>query len=256
MKIDCAFIHGWAMNSAVWQSCLPQLPEWIEPRCIDLPGYGKHVEVSASTLDEHVEFVAQQLDGPAMVVGWSLGGLISLRLAQRYPDKVIALYQLATNPKFVSEPHWPCAIEAGVFEQFAVSLEQDISKTIRRFLALQVRGTDTSMHTVRELQRVIDARGLPAPGALFAGLEILADSDLVAAAESVACPVTWLLGEKDALVPVELADRLAQMPSRPDVQILQGAGHAPFISHTGAFLGSLLHAAKRLQHAETTTDDQ
>ena len=246
MKIDCAFIHGWAMNSAVWQSCLPQLPDWIEPRCIDLPGYGEHVAVNANTLDEYVEFVAQQLDGPALVVGWSLGGLVSLGLAQRFPDKVAALYQLATNPKFVKEAHWSCGIEAGVFEQFAASLEQDMSKTIRRFMALQVRGTDTSMHTVRELQRVIDARGLPASGALFAGLKILADSDLVAAAQSVACSVTWLLGEKDALVPVELADRLTRMPSRPDVQILQGAGHAPFISHTDAFLVSLQQAAKRL----------
>jgi pimeloyl-[acyl-carrier protein] methyl ester esterase len=256
VKIECAFIHGWAMNSAVWQPCLQQLPDWIEPRCIDLPGYGEHVAVNAVTLDETVEFVAQQLDGPAMVVGWSLGGLVSLGLAQRYPDKVAALYQLATNPKFVSEPHWPCAITAGVFEQFAASLEQDVSKTIRRFLALQVRGTDTSMHTVRELQLAIDACGLPAPWALFAGLKILADSDLVAAAESVACPMTWLLGEKDALVPVELADRLTQMPSRPDVQILQGAGHAPFISHTDAFLGSLQRAATRLKHVESTTDDQ
>ena len=244
------------MNSAVWQSCLQQLPDWIEPRCIDLPGHGAHVAVDAGTLDETVEFVAQQLAGPALVVGWSLGGLVSLRLAQRYPDKVAALYQLATNPKFVSEPHWPCAIEAGVFEQFAASLEQDVNKTIRRFLALQVRGTDTSMHTVRELQLAIDARGLPAPGALFAGLDVLANSDLVAAAESLACPVTWLLGEKDALVPVELADRLTRMPSRPDVQILQGAGHAPFISHTGAFIESLLRAATQLKHVEFTTDDQ
>ncbi|MBT8129012.1 MAG: pimeloyl-ACP methyl ester esterase BioH [Gammaproteobacteria bacterium] len=256
MKIDCAFIHGWAMNSAVWQSCLQQLPDWIEPNCIDLPGYGEHVAVHARTLDDYVEFVAQQLDSPALVVGWSLGGLVSLGLAQRYPDKVAALYQLATNPKFVSESHWPCAIEAGVFEQFAASLEHDVSKTIRRFLALQVRGTDTSMHTVRELQLAIDARGLPAPGVLSASLDILANSDLVAVAESVMCPVTWLLGEKDALVPVELADTLTRMPSRPDVQILQGAGHAPFISHSGVFVDSLLRAATQLKHVEFTTDDQ
>jgi pimeloyl-[acyl-carrier protein] methyl ester esterase len=256
VKIDCAFIHGWAMNSAVWQSCLQQLPDWIEPRCIDLPGYGEHVAVDAGTLDEYVEFVARQLAKPTLVVGWSLGGLVSLRLAQRYPDKVAALYLLATNPKFVSESHWPCAIEAGVFVQFAASLEQDVSKTIRRFLALQVRGTDTSMHTVRELQLAIDARGLPAPGALVAGLDILADSDLVAEADSLACPVTWLLGEKDALVPVELAHRLTRMQSRPDVQILQGAGHAPFISHTEVFLDSLLRAATQLKHVEFTTDNQ
>lgn len=246
MKIDCVFIHGWAMNSALWQPCLQQLPQWIRPRCIDLPGYGEQADVHATSLEEYVDFIAQQLTCPALVVGWSLGGLVSLALAQYHPEKVTALYQLATNPKFVSDADWPCAIDAGVFEQFASSLERDVSKTIRRFLALQVRGTDTSMLTVRELQQAIDARGLPEPWALFAGLDMLANSDLTVAAETLACPVTWLLGEKDALVPVELADRLEQMSSRPDVQVLQGAGHAPFVSHADAFIASLLQAAKRL----------
>ena len=234
------------MNSAVWQPCLQQLPDWIRPLCIDLPGYGEHADVEAGSLDEYVEFVAQRLNGPALVVGWSLGGLVSLGLAQRYPEKVAALYQLATNPKFVRYGNWQCAIDAGVFEQFASSLEQDVSKTIRRFLALQVRGTNTSMQTVRELQHTIDERGLPVPRALFAGLDILADSDLTSAAETLACPATWLLGEKDALVPVELAERLALMPSQLDIQVLPGAGHAPFISHTDAFMKSLLQAAMRL----------
>lgn len=244
MKIDTVFIHGWAMNSAVWQPCLQQLPDWINPLCIDLPGHGEYVDVNAGTLDEYVEHVAQKITSPALLVGWSLGGLVSLRLAQRYPEKVSALFQVATNPEFVQDSDWPTAIEAGVFDQFALSLEKDRVKTIRRFLALQVRGTDSSMLTVRQLQAAIDERGLPDIESLLAGLKILSETDLIEALQTLDCPVSWLLGEKDALVPVGLTRVLEKMPVDVDIHIVAGAGHAPFISHPNAFVQALLQAAK------------
>lgn len=234
------------MNSAVWQPCLQRIPDWIKPQCIDLPGYGENCDVSAATLDDYVEHVAQQISRPALVVGWSLGGLVSLRLAQRYPEKVSALLQVATNPKFVQHSDWRTAVEASVFEQFASSLEKDRVKTIRRFLALQVRGTDTSMQTVRELQRSIDARGLTRIEALLTGLKILSDTDLINTVQQLECPANWLLGEKDALVPPGLAEKLQKMSPGAEIQILAGAGHAPFISHPDAFVNALLQAATRL----------
>ena len=243
MKIDCVFIHGWAMNSSVWQQCLQQLPHWINPVCVDLPGHGESADVDATTLDDYVEHVAQRITRPAILVGWSLGGLVSLQLARRYPQKVTALFQVATNPRFVRAVDWKAAIDASVFEQFAASLESDMSKTIRRFLALQVRGTNVSMQTVRQLQRAIDECGLPRKAALLSGLKILSDTDLTAAVENLDCAVSWLLGEKDALVPVELAAALKSMSTRVDIRIISGAGHAPFISHPIDFVNALLNAA-------------
>ncbi len=233
------------MNSAVWQQCRQRLPDWINSCCIDLPGYGECTDVVASTLDDYVEHVALQLSQPVMVVGWSLGGLVSLKLAQRYPEKVSALFQVATSPKFVQDENWQTAIEASVFQQFASQLETNRDKTIRRFLALQVRGTDTSMQTLRQLQHSIDERGLPKAEALFTGLKILSDTDLTHDLQHIKSPVTWLLGDKDALVPVELAETLKQIPLHVDIQVLAGAGHAPFISHPDAFIDALVQAACR-----------
>jgi pimeloyl-[acyl-carrier protein] methyl ester esterase len=246
VKIDVVFLHGWAMNSAVWQLCLQRLPDWIAPHCIDLPGYGESVDVDAATLDDYVEHVVRQISGPAVLVGWSLGGLVSLRLARRYPQKVSALFQVATSPKFVQDRGWHTAIESSVFEQFAASLEKDIEKTVRRFMALQVRATDTSMQTVRELQSAIDERGLPDIGALRTGLRILSDTDLRESLRQPGCPVSWLLGDRDMLVPVGLAEALESMLADPVIDIVQGAGHAPFISHPDAFVEKLLQTAGRV----------
>ncbi len=244
MKIDVVFVHGWAMNSAVWQPCLQRLPDWVNPQCIDLPGYGASIDARAGTLDEYVDHVARRIRRPAAVVGWSLGGLVALRLAHTRPEKVSNLIQVASSPKFVQADDWPTAIEREVFEQFAASLEKDTVKTIRRFLALQVRGTDTSMATARTLQQAIEAQGLPALEALFAGLKILSDSDLRLSASRLSSPVTWVLGARDMLVPIALADALRLLVPGADIRVLPGAGHAPFISDPDAFVAELLQAVK------------
>lgn len=234
------------MNSAVWRDCLQHLPDWINPICVDLPGYGECGDVDAATLDQYVEHVAQQITRPSLLTGWSLGGLVSLQLAQSYPHKTAGLLQVATNPKFVQHDSWQSAIAADVFEQFAASLEKNAAKTIQRFLALQVRGTDTSLRTVRELQHAIDERGLPPAGALHAGLNILSGTDLRATVSELECPVSWMLGDRDALVPVTLAETLMQLAPAAQIEVIRGAGHAPFISHAQAFANSVAQAAKRI----------
>ena len=246
VKIDCVFIHGWAMNSAVWRGCLQYLPDWINPLCIDLPGYGEAVNVDAVTLDDYVEHVAGQITRPALLAGWSLGGLVSLQLALSYPQKAAGLLQVATNPRFVRHDNWPTAIDSDVFTQFATALEKNASKTIQRFVALQVRGTDTSMRTVRALQRALDERGLPHIEALRAGLEILSATDLTTTVAKLQCPVAWLLGDRDALVPVALAQTLKQLSPGVETGVIRGAGHAPFISHPEDFARAVVQAAERI----------
>ncbi len=245
MKIDTVFLHGWAMNSAVWRHCLQAAPDRINPLCVDLPGYGEHRQTGAVTLDQYAEAVAQSLRRPSVLVGWSLGGLVSMAVALRFPDKVLGLVQVATSPRFVQAGDWQTAIDQSVFDQFAASLQKDVGKTIKRFLALQVRATSHSASTVRALQRSIDERGLPSNQALIAGLKILSETDLRAALPKVACPVTWVLGEKDMLVPVTLADVLRDRLPGADIRVAAGAGHAPFLSDPVAFLKTLEAAVGR-----------
>lgn len=245
MKIDMLLVHGWGMNSAVWRPCLQRLPDWIEPVCIDLPGSGLSAAARASTLEEYVAYVAQQISRPTVLMGWSLGGLVTLQLARRFPEKVTALVQVASTPKFVQDRNWRTAIDAEIFEQFAASLEKEPDRTIRRFLALQVRGAESSMQTVRELQRAIDERGLPAVDALCAGLKILSDTDLTGAVQQLDCAISWLLGDRDMLVPVGLAGELRTMLPDPDIRIIEGAGHAPFISHPDDFMDALVQVLER-----------
>ena len=243
-SVTCVFVHGWAMNSAVWDECIAQLPDWINVIVVDLPGHGTMAGVAASKLDDYVQALMPLVHQPVIWVGWSLGGLAVLRLAELYPQRVAAALLVATNPCFVSQTDWPCAVDAKVFDQFASDLKKNQQKTIRRFLALQVKGLPDVMVVVRQLQKTMQSRGQASTQALTLALDILLETDLRQALKSIDCPLHWLLGDKDALIPGELAQVLQQQYGQKNVVLLPQASHAPFISHREEFVEQLIEIAQ------------
>jgi len=246
-SVTCVFVHGWAMNSAVWDECIKLLPDWIDVVLVDLPGHGTMAKVNASTLDDYVQAIIPLAHRPVLWVGWSLGGLAVLRLAELYPQRVAAALLVATNPCFVSKADWDCAVDESVFNQFASDLDKNQQKTIRRFLALQVKGLDDVMKVVRQLQQSIQIRGQASTQALTSGLEILLDTDLRQTLKGIDCPLHWLLGSKDSLVPGELAQVLKEDYAQQNVILHPEASHAPFISQPDFFIRQLVDVACQLR---------
>lgn len=246
-SVTCVFVHGWAMNSAVWDECIKLLPEWINVVLVDLPGHGSMAQVQSGTLDDYVQALIPLVNRPAIWVGWSLGGLAVLRLAELYPQRVAAALLVATNPCFVSRSGWDCAVDKDVFNQFASELEKNQQKTIRRFLALQVKGIDDVMKVVRQLQHSLELRGQASAQALATGLEILLETDMCQTLKAIDSPLYWLLGAKDSLVPSGLAQVLKEDYAQRDVSLHPDASHAPFISHPEFFIKHLLDVAQQLR---------
>ena len=246
-SVTCIFVHGWAMNSAVWDECTNSLPDWINVVVVDLPGHGAMADVPALSLDDYVRALIPLVHQPVIWVGWSLGGLVVLRLAELYPQRVAAALLVATNPCFVSQTDWSCAVEAEVFDPFASDLNQNQQKTIRRFLALQVKGLPDAMTVVRQLQKSIQSRGQASTKALVSGLKVLLETDLRKNISLIECPLHWLLGGKDALVPAELAQVLKKEFAQENVELSLKSGHAPFISHQNEFVKQLLGMAEKLR---------
>jgi pimeloyl-ACP methyl ester carboxylesterase len=97
------FLHGIASDSSTWNLVLPLLPTSIRSITIDLLGFGASPKPSKSnyTVKDHAASVAKtilslKLDGPAIVVGHSMGGLVAIELAKSYPNLVSNLFLIST----------------------------------------------------------------------------------------------------------------------------------------------------------------
>lgn len=220
-------LHGWGMHSAVWLDIVPLLTQHFRLYLVDLPGHGDSDFGARASLTDWARAVLEVTPQRAGWIGWSLGGLVALRAAQLQAQRINKLILLCSTPRFIRSTDWPHAVAGEVLEDFAHQFEADFSSTLKRFLALQVSGSRQSTQTLRVLHNRILEKKAPDVSALQAGLAILESADFRVAMNNFPVPLACLLASRDTLVPVQLAEHYPLIPR----QIIQGAGHAPFVSH-------------------------
>ena len=223
------FLHGWGLHGGIWAEC------GLAGASPELPGYGDTPSVSPYTAETLAEAVADTIEAPVQLVGWSLGGMVALALAARHPDKVAKLVLVGSSPTFVSRPDWPYGLAPEVLAGFAESLKQDYRATLLRFLSLQARGGDAAREVIARLRETVFQRGEPASAVLAAGLDLLRDVDLRGVAARVRCPTLVVHGAYDTLCPVQAAHWLAEQIPGARLALREGAAHAPFLSHPAWF---------------------
>jgi pimeloyl-[acyl-carrier protein] methyl ester esterase len=237
---DLVLIHGWGLHGGIWGPWAEQCAERLRVTRVDLPGHGRSRELPARyDLDALADSVAAAVSGPAIFLGWSLGGLVALRLARRHPGRVRKLALVATSPRFARAPDWPHAMTAELLSGFAAELRRDYRETLNRFLALQVGFDAAGRALLRHLRAAMFEHGEPSAAALAGALEILRDTDLRAALAGIAAPTRIVHGERDRLAPPAAAERLAAALPSASLAVIPGAGHAPFLSHPEAFHDAL-----------------
>ncbi len=230
---DLVLVHGWGMHGGLWRAFVGHLSVLFRVSVVDLPGHGNSDWDGDDSLDGWARRVLEVAPREAFWIGWSLGGLVALEAARQAPERLRGLMLMASTPRFVTAPDWPCAVDGEVFAQFAAQLDADLDKTLGRFLALQVRGATNGGELLRRLRADLKTRPAAHPQALRAGLALLQETDLRARLRQEVTPLCGVFGERDTLAPASVVQLLP--PDRGVV--LEGAGHAPFLSHPEACCG-------------------
>ena len=236
-------LHGWGMHSGIWQQLLPLLERDYAVYAIDLPGHGKsRSAVTTECVDDWVTQLVAVVPEQAIWLGWSLGGLLSLCVALRQPQSVQAVLLLTTSPRFIRTGDWPVGMVEDTLNDFADALLADPARTLKRFLALQLRGVAQERELLRQLNAAADALPAPQSAALLHGLQLLRELDLRAELAALSMPSAWLFGDKDTLVAAGTAKAIDALLPQAQVTVLAGAAHAPALSHPAA----VLHALQQL----------
>ncbi len=232
-------LHGWGMHGGIWESTAIRLAENYEVHIVDLPGHGESTPADSFTLDNVVDQLDAMFEQPVTVIGWSLGGIIAQRWAVRASQKIKRLVLVATTPSFAQHDDWGSGMPQETLTQFATELENNFAATLRRFLALQVRGSEAERELLSVLRELLFIRGEPHLNALRGGLDILRDADLRRELSAINQPALVIAGQRDKLTPTAASRYLAQaMPNARMVEIA-GAAHAPFLSHQDVFIGQV-----------------
>jgi pimeloyl-[acyl-carrier protein] methyl ester esterase len=257
--INLVLLHGWGLNSGVWQPFIESLKASLALNTVfslkvitvDLPGFGLNAKNGVTPYTLHdvankvFDSVQKTINEPAIFMGWSLGGLVATQIAHQFPEKVAGLITVASTPYFVAEQvnenntDWP-GIKKSVLKSFHNQLQNDIEKTIKGFLKIQAMGSSSLRRDIKHLTELIMAYDLPTKETLENSLALLDSCDLRTVLSEINVPILQLYGQTDGLVPKQVIPLIKTITPTSKQVIFPKASHAPFISHLDDFTKVLL----------------
>jgi pimeloyl-[acyl-carrier protein] methyl ester esterase len=227
-------LHGWGVNSIVWQPVVEALSQHFKLYLVDLPGFGRSAPLSEYSLESITEAVLQVVPKSATWCGWSLGGLIATYAAVNHPQRVNKLIQVACSVKFVADETWQ-GVDKSVFDNFLLGLKTNPQKTLTRFIALQAMGSLSARKDSALLKKLLSGTNEPDQEALIAGLKLLSESDLRSSFVNLSLPCLSLFGQFDSLVPIQIKQNMQTLAPSIESQLFEKSSHALFVSENELF---------------------
>lgn len=239
--VTVLLLHSYGQDRRVWHRITPVLADATPVSVItyDHRGHGESAPAdhATATLEQLADDLAEVIEravphGPVVLVGHGMGGHVAVLMAARHrllaEHRLGALLLLSTSVGWVAEtlPRPLGRVVADLHAILGPRLVDEVHRRIDKATTIGLRwlllGEDPSAEDVRLVAEMV-SRHWPGTVALFR--PALDHGVMDAALEVVAgVPLIAMVGEKDRLVPVGHAGRLADIV-RGHAVTVPGAGH-------------------------------
>lgn len=236
MKPCLVLLTGWAHRTDSFDSLRARLDASFDVHALsphDPPGRDYAQQLAASL---------RGLVRPAVVLGWSMGGIVALEAAIGNPRLVRALVLVASTARFCSSPDYPHGADPRRLAAMRRQLARDARPTLESFFALARTPRSDPTDDVRLAGRALEI----GPAELGRGLDYLAATDLRERLHTFPQPALLLHGTHDAVIPADASRFLASRLPSCRLVPCEGAGHdlpsseTDFVAtQTEAFIGTL-----------------
>ncbi len=231
------FIHGAANDHSVWalQSRYFAYHGW-NALAVDLPGHGASKGPPIKAVGAMADWISELFDALKLervaIVGHSMGSLVSLETAARYPKKISKLVMVGTAvPMAVSD----LLLNAAIDNDHAAF---DMVNIWAHTAAAQIGSNPLpGVWMAGDALRLMEKSNRD-----VLGIDLKACNDYndgIVAAAKVACPTLLLLGKQDMMTSPKMTKELAATLQDSRVVILEHSGHVPMAEEPAATLDAL-----------------
>ena len=224
-------LHGVGLRAEAWNAQIDALAEHVAVIAPDMPGHGQSAPLEVPpSLAAYSDRVAEALDEAAFVVGHSMGAMIALDLAIRYPERVRAL--AALNAIYRRTPQAAQAVR-----QRAASLDDespaDPSAQLARWFG---EALSPEAEACRDWLLEVSPAGYRTAYGVFATEDGPSDADLAA----LPCPALFMTGAAEPNSTPAMSEAMASAAPQGRALIVEGAAHMMPMTHPAAVNAALL----------------
>jgi 3-oxoadipate enol-lactonase len=235
-------IHGHPFDRSLWDPQLAALATGFRVVAPDLRGFGEspgtpHLVSLREYADDVVELLDRLGIGRAAIVGLSMGGLVAMELAIGHPRRWWALGLVTTTAEPVT------AGERALRRERADLVERDGMQVLIDYMHTGVYGPRCPP-AVRERVDAMMARA-PAEGAAAALRGRAERPDYRPGLRQLDLPTLVCTGSEDPWSNATVTAEIVQNLRRPELLVIDGAGHLPNLEAEDAFNDALLGFLQR-----------
>ena len=261
------YVHGFNISSQSFYMQVRQLrPLGVRQVLIDVRGHGRTGEVAPDllTVDSAADDIMavlreQNVAGPLIIVGHSLGGPVSLSLMRRYALELdlAGSVQISSAvdpftdrgvPRILGGPVGAALYRAvQATPVLSEALRRAITKTLAPILALGFYAPGMSWEVIRFHAAMIQDTPLATYSGFF---DDLREHTERGAAEVLATiPGYILVGDIDTVTPLSQSEELHAIWPQAKIQVLPRSGHMPVLDAPGAVSAAIVRLARHVLDA-------
>jgi pimeloyl-[acyl-carrier protein] methyl ester esterase len=243
MANNIVTVHGWATDNSIWRSFINSLPDDYNVYNPNLPGHGlgNKARWPPSALSPALVLISEILDNigtddPPIGIGWSLGALSLMKTEIERPGSFRALVLVSATPSFVSNNAFEYGHSRALVKRMILDLKSDPAQTLEMFYKLNFTGKELeSPEAGNFLDRYLNMRGELNLISLANSLDTLYKINIADEIKKLDLPVLIIHGSLDSVTPKEAAEFLEKNIKGARLEIIQDAGHAPFLTEEEKF---------------------
>lgn len=236
---DIVLLHGWGgCTHKHMQPIAEQLKSRYRVTNMDLPGQGQSDwDPAIENIHDMADQLLPHLPKHGIYIGWSVGGLLSMSIANRYPERVTQLVGVAVTPKFMASENWPGMPQPGFKSIFTTGIKQHGYKSfMQAWFEAEFNAINPKPAAYHQLIELLDENASSMNlEILFKGIDIVDSTDLRNEFNSIQCPVDLILGEQDGSIPTDSHEKFTALNSKVNIHKIPKAGHLPFWTHPHEF---------------------
>lgn len=217
------FIHGFCEDSSMWEDFIIPFSKNKIIR-IDLPGFGSSDVIENLTVELAADIIKNVLDdlgiNKCIMIGHSMGGYVSLAFAKKYSKLLNGLVIFHSHPYADTEEKKKGRIKSIEFIKRNSHIHY-IKQLVPAFFPSKFAGSNNFLVN----KMIHRASSFPANG-IINGLELMLNRpDQSEVLKNIQCPVLFIVGLDDELVPVEKSVAQTALPDVAHIHLLKGIGH-------------------------------
>ncbi|MBF0619856.1 MAG: alpha/beta fold hydrolase [Candidatus Omnitrophica bacterium] len=232
MTKNIIFIHGFGGFGGMWKWQAEAFLAQARVLAVDLPGHGGKAW-NGEGLEDMADGVVHAMTAAGMdravLVASSFGGLVALKMWEKYSARVERIVFIGSVPRFTVALDFPAGLDTQKIRKLAGQFDGDLAGVLDMFFRSLLTRAERESAPYAQVKSLRALAPLPDKAALLAFLDMLETEDLRDILARVNVPVQFIFGDGDPICPANMVPAIKALVPSASIKIMQGFGHLPFL---------------------------